>query len=321
MDRLDAMRAFARVVEVGSFTKAADSLHLNKAAITLVVQQLEARLRVRLLHRTTRRVGVTAEGAAYYERVQRILADVEEAETALTNANVLPKGRLRVDAPGAFARSFLMPAAAHFLQRYPDLELELGCSDRAVDMLHEGVDCVVRAGELRDSSLVARRVGSFDLVTCASPAYIARKGMPCSTDALEEHEFVAYVWANSGRARQFRFIRGASQIELLGRHRIALNDTHAYLSAGLQGLGLLQIADFVAQPHIERAELVRVLPDWHNGSLPLHVVYPPNRHLSSKVRVFVEWVQELLSAHVQPPSACLPLVRRDDVERGAASGD
>jgi LysR family transcriptional regulator, regulator for bpeEF and oprC len=160
--------------------------------------------------------------------------------------------------------------------------------------LDEGVDCVVRVGELCDSSLVARRVGGFSLVTCASPDYLARMGTPFSLEALEGHACIAYFLATGGRTRPFRFGQGTHRVEPPCRHRIALNDTHTYLAAGLQGLGVVQIADFVAQQHLERGELVRVLPEWDNGSLPLHVVYQPNRHLSSKVRAFIDWVSGLL---------------------------
>ena len=163
MDRFDAMRAFARVVETGSFTKAADTLHMSRTSVTQLVQQLEARLRVRLLNRTTRKVNVTADGAAYYERVLRLLADLDDAETSLSGAASEPRGRLRVDVPSPLARMILIPALPEFHARYPDIQLDLGVSDRMVDIIDEKVDCVVRGGELTDQSLMARRIGDLQL--------------------------------------------------------------------------------------------------------------------------------------------------------------
>ena len=178
MDRFNAMQAFARVVETGSFTKAAETLHMSKTSVTQLVQQLEARLRVRLLNRTTRKVNVTADGAAYYERVVKLLADMDDADTSLSNASALPRGRLRVDIPSPLARMIVVPALPEFHARYPDIQLDMGVSDRMVDLIDDGVDCVVRGGELTNLSLMARRVGDLSLGVYAAPGYLESAGVP-----------------------------------------------------------------------------------------------------------------------------------------------
>lgn len=177
MDRFNAMQAFARVVETGSFTKAAETLHMSKTSVTQLVQQLEARLRVRLLNRTTRKVNVTADGAAYYERVVKLLADMDDADTSLSNASALPRGRLRVDIPSPLARMIVVPALPEFHARYPDIQLDMGVSDRMVDLIDDGVDCVVRGGELTNLSLMARRVGDLSLGVYAAPGYLESAGV------------------------------------------------------------------------------------------------------------------------------------------------
>ncbi|MGP9665335.1 LysR family transcriptional regulator [Halomonas sp. AOP22-C1-8] len=176
MDRFNAMQAFARVVETGSFTKAAETLHISKTSVTQLVQQLEARLRVKLLNRTTRKVNATADGAAYYERVIKLLADMDDAETSLSNAVMSPRGRLRVDVPSPFARMILIPALPDFYAQYPDIQLDMGVSDRLVDLIDENVDCVVRGGELTDLSLVARRIGELSVGIYAAPSYLQKSG-------------------------------------------------------------------------------------------------------------------------------------------------
>ncbi len=203
MDRFEAMRAFACVVEVGSFTKAAEHLHLSKSSVTQLVQQLETRLRVKLLNRTTRRVGLTPDGAVYYERVVRLLADLEEVEASLAGAAAQPRGRLRVDVPSPLARLVLIPALADFHARYPDIQLDMGVSDRVVDLIGEHVDCVIRGGELADQSLVARHIGSLRLRAYAAPSYVQRAGVPRHPQELEDshHRIVGFLWARTGKVQ------------------------------------------------------------------------------------------------------------------------
>ena len=298
MDRFQAMQVFARVVETGSFTRAAESAGLPKGSVTKLVQQLEERLKVRLLHRTTRRVTVTADGAAYYERASRLLNDLDDIEASLSNAQANPSGRLRVDVGTSVARLILIPALPDFFRRYPDIQLDLGVTDRPVDLMTDNVDVVLRGGELTEQSLVARRIANMRLVTVASPAYLREHGTPRTPQELEEgrHTTVNYFSTRTGRPYPHLFERGSEALEIWGRYRLSLNEANAHMAAVLAGLGVSQVAQFGAKPHLQRGELVPVLADWERPPIPLHVVYPPNRHLSAKVRAFVEWSAELFSA-------------------------
>jgi DNA-binding transcriptional LysR family regulator len=299
MDRFDAMHAFARVVETRSFTKAAETLHMNKASVTQLVQQLEARLRVKLLNRTTRKVNVTADGAAYYERVVRLLADMDDAETSLSGASASPRGRLRVDVPSPLARMILVPALPAFHARYPDIQLDMGVSDRMVDLIDENVDCVVRGGELTDQSLMARRVGDLQLGVYAAPSYLERAGRPSHPRELEDshHRTVGFLWSRSGKPFPYAMHRDGERIEVQGRYVLSVDDGNAYLEAGLAGLGVLWLPDYMSRAHLARGELVLLFEDWRLDPMPLYVAYPPNRHVSIKLRVFIEWVAELMARH------------------------
>ena len=299
MDRFDAMQAFARVVEAGSFTKAANTLRMSKTTVTQLVQQLEARLRVKLLNRTTRKVNVTADGAAYYERVLRLLADVDDAETSLSSASASPRGRLRVDVPSPLARMILVPALPAFHTLYPDIQLDMGVSDRVVDVIGENVDCVVRGGELTDQSLIARRVGDLQLGVYAAPSYLERAGTPAHPRELEDthHRIVGFLWARTGKALSYAMRRDAESVEVQGRYVLAVDDGNAYLAAGLAGLGILWLPHYMSAPHVARGELLPLFEDWQLNAMPLYVAYPPNRHVSAKLRVFIDWVAALMALH------------------------
>jgi LysR family transcriptional regulator, regulator for bpeEF and oprC len=298
MDQIQAMRVFARVVEAGTFTKAAESLALPKGTVTKLVQHLESRLRVRLLNRTTRRVTVTPDGAAYYERTSRLLNDLDDIEASMTNAQASPSGRLRVDVGTSVARLIVIPALADFYRRFPDIQLDLGVSDRPVDIISDNVDCVLRGGDLLEQSLVARRVGNMALVTVASPQYVKERGLPGHPAELEDaHTTVNYFSSRTGRPYPHVFEKDGESLEIWGRYKVSVNEANANLAAVLAGLGISQVGAFQAAPHLERGELVPVLEGWTRPPIPLHVVYPPNRHLSAKVRAFVEWVTELLARH------------------------
>jgi DNA-binding transcriptional LysR family regulator len=299
MDRFDAMQAFARVVEAGSFTKAAETLHMSKTSVTQLVQQLEARLRVKLLNRTTRKVNVTADGAAYYERVVRVLADVDDAETSLSSASSLPRGRLRVDVPSPLARMILVPALPAFHARYPDIQIDMGVSDRMVDLIAENVDCVVRGGELTDQSLMARRVGDLELVTCAAPSYLQRAGTPTHPRELENthHRIVGFLSSRTGKLLPYAMRCDGESIEAQGRYVLAVDDGNAYLAAGLAGLGVLCLPDYMSKAHLVRGELVPLFDGWRLDPMPMYAAFPPNRHVSTKLRVFIDWVVELMAQH------------------------
>jgi LysR family transcriptional regulator for bpeEF and oprC len=296
MNKLQAMEVFVQVVDAGSFTRAAEMLQMPKATVSTLVQSLEAALSAKLLYRTTRQVTVTTDGAAYYERCLRILSDVRDAEESLSRTRLSPSGRLRVDAPTGLSSEILIPALPGFFERYPDIMLELGSSDRPVDLVEEGVDCAVRGGALIDTSLIARRVGVVNFLTAASPAYLARYGAPQHPRELERHRCVNFFSPKTGKIFDWDFNRGEERIEVPMRGVIALNDSNAYVEAGLAGLGIIQMTDYLVDRHVGSGRMVQVLPDWTSDPLPVHVVYPQNRHLSAKVRVFVEWVAELFAA-------------------------
>ena len=289
------MEVFVQVVDAGGFTRAAEHLQLPKATVSTLVQSLEHALQVKLLHRTTRHVSVTSDGAAYYERCLRILADVREAEDALSRNRASPSGRLRVDVGSTAAHELIIPALPGFFQRYPDIRLELGCGDRPVELVEEGVDCAVRGGALGDSSLIARRIGVVQFVTCATPDYLARRGIPTHPDELKDHACISYFSSKSGRIHEWDFRRGNEEIRITPPSCVAVNDSMAYVRAGLEGLGVLKVSRFAFKKHSEAGRLREVLADWETDPIPVHVVYPQNRHLSAKVRVFVEWVADLFA--------------------------
>ena len=311
MNKLQAMEVFVQVVDAGGFTRAAENMQLPKATVSTLIQSLETALSVKLLHRTTRQVSVTADGAAYYERCLRILSDVREAEESLSRTRLSPSGRLRVDAPTGLSSEVIVPALPDFFARYPDILLELGSSDRTVDLIEEGVDCAVRGGQLGDSNLIARRVGILHFVTCATPDYLSRYGRPAHPNDLLRHRCVNYFSSRTGKIFDWDFTRDGERVQVALPGHIAVNDTNAYIAAGLAGLGIIQMSTFMMEPMIQSGRFETLLDDWTTDPLPVHVVYPQNRHLSAKVRVFVEWVAELFSNHpgMRLPKAPPPAAR------------
>lgn len=297
MNKLQAMEVFVQVVDAGSFSRAADNMQLPKATVSTLIQGLEKALSIKLLHRTTRQVTVTADGAAYYERCTRILADVRDAEESLSHNRLNPGGLLRVEAPTGLASEILLPALPDFFERYPGIQLKVGSTDRTVDLLEEGVDCAVRAGELNDSTLIARRVGVMNLVTCAAPSYLEKYGMPQHPTDLQQHRGVKYFSAASGKVYDWTLVRGNERFELQLPSMVAFNDSNAYVRAGLMGMGIVRMPDYLLEQHLRDGGLVAVLPEWVGDPVPIHVVYPQNRHQSAKMRVFVEWVAEMFDNH------------------------
>jgi LysR family transcriptional regulator for bpeEF and oprC len=295
MDQLSAMRAFARVVETGNFTRAATTLSMPKATVTTLIQSLEAHLHTKLLNRTTRRVMVTTDGALYYERAVQILSEIDELDGSVSSSQSLPSGRLRVEMAGAFADEVVIPALSDFHHRYPDIHIDLGVGDRLVDYLAENVDCALRAGMPSDQSLIARRVAEVQLITCAAPSYLEKFGAPERPEELEtDHYAVSYFRAQTGRTIPFEFKRGNEELEISPRYILSVNDSRSYVSAAMTGLGIVQAPSFMIRKALADGSLVQVLSEWQRSALPLHIVYPPNRHLSNKVRVFVDWLAKLL---------------------------
>ncbi len=296
MDQFLAMRVFVRIAEAGGFSKAADSLNIPRPTVTKLVQELEAHLGVKLLQRTTRRVTVTAEGADYYERAVRLVGEVEDMDALAARTRAQPRGRLRVDIGSSLANLILIPALPNFRARYPDVQIHLGVSDRPVDLIGEGVDCVIRAGVLADSSLVAKRIAEFDYVTCASPAYLATRGLPTHPRQLEQgHSLISYFSSLTGKLRPLLFHCNDEEFAISRGTMVAVNESTARLTALLAGLGVSQTYGFMARPHIERRALVPLLQDWSRPPHPLHLLYPRNRHLQAKLRVFVDWVAEIFA--------------------------
>jgi DNA-binding transcriptional LysR family regulator len=295
MDQLSAMRAFARVVETGNFTRAATTLSMPKATVTTLIQALEQHLHTKLLNRTTRRVMVTTDGALYYERAIQILSEIEELDGSVSNSQSLPSGRLRVEMAGAFADEIVIPALCDFHLRYPDIHIDLGVGDRLVDYLAENVDCALRAGIPSDQSLIARRVAEIPLTTCASPLYIEKFGTPEHPSDIETGHFaVNYFRAQTGKIVPFEFGRGNESLEISPSYILSVNDSRSFVTAALNGLGIVQAPTFMIRDALADGRLVPMLQEWKREPLPLHIVYPPNRHLSNKVRVFVDWLAKLL---------------------------
>ena len=296
MDQLLALRVFARIADTGTFIRAAESLELPPSTATKLIQELESRLGVKLLHRTTRRVSVTPEGAAYYERAVRVINDVDEMDGFVANERAQPKGRLRIDVPSILANTILIPALPTFRSRYPDIEITLGVSDRNIDLIGDGVDCVIRGNPLPASSLIARRIAELDYVTCASPSYLKVHGSPSHPRQLQQRHV---IYNNSspltGKPFPLLFTRRGEEIRIEGRTMVTVNESTAHMTGLVAGLGVGQTFNYLAKPHFKTGALRPLLKSWRRPRHPIHVMYPPNRHLNAKVRVFVDWAVEIFA--------------------------
>jgi DNA-binding transcriptional LysR family regulator len=291
MDRFEAMQVFVKVAELASFTRAAEQLDLPRATVTHTIQQLEKHLGVRLLQRTTRHVSATPDGEAYLARCVRLLADLQETEDAFSRKAVRPSGKLRVDLQGTLATHFLLPYLGEFFARYPDIELDIGLGDRMVDLVREGIDCVLRAGEPRDSSMVGRRVALLEQVTCASAAYLDANGTPPTPSELARHRAVNYAGA-SGKPMAFDFIVDGEAKSLQLRGGVTVRQADAYVLCCQAGLGLIQLPRYHVEGALADGTLREVLAAFRPAPLPVSVLYPHSRQLSPRVRVFVDWVSE-----------------------------
>ncbi|OMV62161.1 LysR family transcriptional regulator [Burkholderia pseudomallei] len=298
MDRIDLFRVFARVVECANFTRAADTLGMPRSSVSAAIQELEGRVGARLLHRTTRKVTPTQDGAALYERCLRLIADVEETENLFRHSIVGPSGTLRADMPGRIGRLIVAPALPEFLERYPQISVELGITDRAVNLIEERVDCVLRVGTLSDSGLVARAIGDLPLINVASPAYLARHGVPRTPADLERHRLVNYASPSNGRVAPWEWVEGDEVKRVALRARMTVNSAEAYIACCLAGLGLIQIPAYDVNAHLRAGELVEVLPDHRAAPMPMTLLYPHRQHLSRRFQVFAEWLEALLRAKV-----------------------
>ena len=297
MDQLLAIRTFVRIAEAGSFGRAADHLNIPRSTASKLIQDLEQMLGTRLIQRTTRQATVTPEGAAYYERALRLLADLDEmdGEARLTRAQ--PRGRLRVDVGSSLANLALIPALPAFQARYPDIDLRLGVSDRNADMVGEGIDVVIRGGELTDSSLIARKLCELEMIVCVHRSYVERHGLPAHPSALQDgHRIVSYFSSLTGKPFNLRFERDGEVVEVQPRANMAVNESTAHLTAIVAGLGIGQNFRFQVQPWLDTGELVHVLPEWRQARMPLYAMYPQTRHMNAKARVFIDWAVEVFRA-------------------------
>ncbi|MGV3622244.1 MAG: LysR substrate-binding domain-containing protein [Archangium sp.] len=295
MNQLLAMKVFVRIVDSGSFARAAVSLKLPRTAVTRLVQSLEKHLGVQLLARTTRRVAPTPEGVAYAERARALLAQLEAIDSEIGGSRSRPRGRLRVDIGSALANLVVIPALPAFTAKFPEIQLELGVSDRNVDLVSEGVDCVLRGGVLPDTSHRARKLAELPFVTCASPAWVKKYGMPSHPSALRGKRVLAYGSSNNGRAVPLTFWRGEERVDVDGPMALVINDGTACVSAMRAGLGVAQTLRFMVREELEDGSLVELLPEWSNPPVPLHLVMPANTFVSPRVRVFSDWVATLFS--------------------------
>jgi DNA-binding transcriptional LysR family regulator len=288
MDRFDAMRVFTRVVERRSFTRAAEDLGLPRSSVTDAVKELEARLGAQLLQRTTRHVSPTPDGEAHYERCLRLIADLEDAEGAFGGAK--PRGPLHVNVHGTLASHFVVPHLPGFLSEYPGIELLFGEGDRYVDLVREGVDCALRVGNLPDSDLVARRLATLEEATCASPAYLARHGVPERADALDGHRMVGFRSSATGAVLPLEFTTGGKLRHVALPVSVTVGGAETYAAAARAGLGLIQAPRYRLEEDFRRGSLVPVLEATPPTRTPVSVVYPRAKLPSPRLRVFIDWL-------------------------------
>ena len=298
MNQLEAMRIFVRVAEQSSFTRAAESLGLRKTSVSHAVQTLESALGARLLHRTTRRVQLTQDGQAYYERARELLAEFEELETLFQRSAQALRGRLRIDMPSALARQHVLPQLPAFLAAHPHLDVELSSTDRYVDVVREGFDCVVRAGPLADSRLVARRLGAYRIVNCASPAYLARHGTPHALEDLAHHHLIHYVSTLGARSPGFEYPQGDAYRTLPMAGVLTVNSADAYEHACLAGLGIIQAPAAGVREYLQSGALVQILPQYPPAPMPVSIVYAHRRNLPRRVAAFMDWIALLMQPHL-----------------------
>ena len=298
MDKIHAMQLFIRVAELESFSRAADALGLPKGSVSRQIQALENQLGCRLLHRTTRRVHLTQDGMVYYERAKDLLSNLEELDSMFQSDPSSVSGRLRVDMPVAVAQNVVIPRLPAFLQHYPGIELELSSSDRLVDVIREGFDCVVRVGHLKDSGLIARPLGKLTVVNCASPDYLARFGYPESLDELEDHAVVHYATSLGVRPQGFEVLVDKTTRWVKTGGVLTVNSTETYHAACLAGLGIIQVPRVGVREALRSGKLIEILPQYRAEPMPVSLIYPHRRNLSRRVHLFMEWLTEVMKAYV-----------------------
>lgn len=300
MDSLEILRVFLRVAELGGFARAADSLGLPRASVSTAVQRLEANVGTQLLHRTTRRVQLTADGATFYQRSRDLVDDMDELHGMFQRDHAQLRGRLRVDMTAGLARSFVLPRLPGFLADHPQLEVEISSTDRRVDLVREGFDCVIRVGVLEDTSLVARPLGLMRMVNCASPGYLAEHGIPTSLQDLAHHTLVHYAGTFGQRPLGFEYRHGDGYRTLEMAGPVTVNNGEAYAAAALAGLGIIQVPLLGVRPLLESGALIEILADHPSEPMPVTMLYAQRRHLPRRVRAFMDWVAQVLTPVLEP---------------------
>lgn len=298
MDKIHAMKLFIRVAEIESFSRAADSLGLPKGSVSRQIQALENHLGTRLLHRTTRRVQLTQDGMVYFERAKDLLSNLDELDGLFQQDPTSISGRLRVDMPVTMARNMLIPRLPTFLQQYPGIELELSSSDRLVDVIREGFDCVVRVGILKDSGLIARPLGKLSLINCASPDYLSRFGYPETLDDLADHALIHYAVNLGTRPAGFEVFRDNAIRWFKIGGILTVNSTETYQAACLAGLGIIQAPRTGVREALRSGKLVEILPQYRAEPMPVSLLYPHRRNLSRRVHLFMEWLSGVVKDYV-----------------------
>ncbi|GAV33926.1 HTH-type transcriptional regulator DmlR [Roseomonas sp. TAS13] len=299
MDRIELFRIFVQVVDCGSFSRAADVVGISRSSVSIAIQELEARVGARLLHRTTRKVTTTQEGIAFHERCRRVLEEVEEAET-LFRPSGDPHGKLRVDLPGRIGRLIVAPRLPEFLDHYPNIDVMLGVSDRAINLLEEAADCVLRVGPLADSGMIARSLGELPLINVASPSYLARHGIPREPADLDRHHMVLYASPSTDRVETFEWIEHQQACFRTVTGRVTVNSAEAYIACCLAGLGLIQIPAYDVRDQIATGALVEVLPHHRAAPMPMTLLFPHRRHLPRRTQVFADWLASIIAEATAP---------------------
>lgn len=303
MDRIDLLRIFIRVAESGSFTHAADTLQMPRSTVSTAVQELENRLGTRLLARTTRSVRLTDDGRMFQQTALRLLGDFEDAENRFRLHSSQTRGHVKVNLPSRIGRLIVAPALPEFLDRYPGLDIELGMTDRSINLAEDGTDCVLRVGPLQDSSLIGRKLGLLPVFNVASPSYLAQHGTPQSPADLSAHQAVLYASPTTGRIEDWEWEHDGRENSRPVRGRVTVNSAEGAVACCLAGLGLAQLPAYDVLPHIRSGELVDILPQWRAAPLPMTLLYPHRTHLSRRLEVFTEWLTGLLDAHCFPKDA------------------
>ena len=298
MDRLHSMQIFIRVAELESFTKAAESLGMPKGSVSAYIQHLENIMGVRLLYRTTRKVQLTQDGQVYYERCKDLLSDVDDLETMFQSGPSHVSGRIRVDMPSGFARNIVIPQLPKFLSKYPQIEIEFSCTDRRVDVIREGFDCVLRVGALPDSGLISRQLGHLSIVNCVSSSYVKKYGIPKNLNDLSSHQLIHYVSTLGAKSDGFEYVENDKVKNLVMKGVITVNNSDAYLYACLSGLGIIQVPAIGVNTLLKNGTLVEILKKYKASPMPVTLVYPHRRNLSKRIHAFMDWIQEVITDYV-----------------------